>query len=816
MSTLSELLGQSAIENQILQHLHHSNRFVWVHGPSGSGKSVIAEHVNTQWKEREGDSITVLGDREQRDTPLYPLYRALKGWRLGSRLRDVVKREGAAPLRDVPFVGNTLAFLVGLLGSTATAAPRYLNDDEASLLSELQSHSIAQTPFLIIVDNVHWVDAASNRFLSRLLDDDIRENFSFAHRLRFLCVETLDQAPLVDPDGLARLRQHATLTIDIELPPREAFLPVLEAMGLAVELPKPLLEQLSDVTRGHLKLAYEIVQLANGRDSEAAMFSLTGSLPSIAMKLLATRLQSVDIAGGKLERLLRIAACIGQSFSADELRCAYSDPEAFLTALEIAMREDYLRGGDQLSFAHEIIQTALSNEGEPAEYHAKVLRCLKSLRPSDYISRFRHAILAGEPESAASLSFSIRAQHLRGDQFPAAPDFEAKIDTYLSTHREEMNAYEGAVKKMDKGDHHGAISTLTAIGTREGVIGSEISYLLALNYFKLRSPGSYAIAESLLQSACAQTDELELWYRLMSTLSIVLSNLGRVSEADRIRARIITKLRISTDPWTKKQRMILHRTASAILPPEAASAEILAAVEYFAPPNGTQIPRHAFQYVAALVNYSGVLFNLGRYSQAADVATKALELESSIRGAIRTVERYKICNNLAISALRDGRLAPNEVVTFLRATIQHETLTHDRLLILNNLAVAEALAGNLDDAFKRLNTAYQSLLEQGADRYYRFILGCNLAVVTHLRGNSKTGRTLWSSLRELIDGLPLYDHAMVIYRHAAFEAVFTNAQCASPETWNAYLQNDRPRFGESWQFYKYGFLLSDIVVWSES
>jgi tetratricopeptide (TPR) repeat protein len=302
----------------------------------------------------------------------------------------------------------------------------------------------------------------------------------------------------------------------------------------------------------------------------------------------------------------------------------------------------------------------------------------------------------------------------------------------------------------------------------------------------------------------------------MTTFSVVLSNLGRVAEADRIRARIVAKLRGSTDPWSRKQRMILHRTASAVLPPEAASSEILAAVEYFAPPNGTRIPRHAFQYIAALVNYSGVLFDLGRYSQSADAATEALELEATMRGAIRTVERYKICNNLAISALRDGRLSPGEVVAFLRAAIQHEEPTNDRVLILNNLGVAEALAGNLDESLTRLRDVYQQSLEAGADRYYTFFVGSNLAVVTHLSGNSAAGIGLWKGVREMIDGLPQYDHAMINFRHAALEAAFMNSEVKSPSDWDSYLHDQKPRFGESWNYYKYGFLLSDIVVWSES
>ena len=57
------------------------------------------------------------------------------------------------------------------------------------------------------------------------------------------------------------------------------------------------------------------------------------------MKLLNARLETVDGDGGSVRRLLRIAACIGQTFSAEELKCAYADRANFMAALEIATRE---------------------------------------------------------------------------------------------------------------------------------------------------------------------------------------------------------------------------------------------------------------------------------------------------------------------------------------------------------------------------------------------------------------------------------------------------------------------------------------------
>lgn len=815
MADLAQVLGQPIESARILAHLRRANAVVWLRGPSGAGKSEIAHEVVMQWKRNANEEIYLAGDKDQRDTPLFPLYRALKGWKYSKAFRRVLRQEGAAPLRDIPAIGNTLAFIMQLLRAGASHAPEYLSEDESEILSDLQSYS-TEDPFLMVIDNIHWLDDATCRLIYRLLDEDIRESFSFARRLRLLCVETEDQAPMVNMAVLARLRERAGLFVSLQLPSLEAFPGILKAMGLKRDIARQGLEQLYIVSRGHLTIAQQIVRIGNDDGIQSMALTSTGTLPEIVMKLLEARMRVAEISGGKVERLLRIAACIGQSFSCEELKCAFSDPEGFTAALEVATREEYLRGGVELVFAHEVIQAALVTKGDSPAYHAKLLECFKTLRPADYASRFRHALLAGDVFTAGQLAFAVRAQRLRGDHLSGAPDFEGKIDDVLLPYGPEIAAYMQAIKQMDSGKHQEAIHSLAGFSAREDIIGAEIKYLLALNYFKLRTLPAYKVADSLLASALAEIDELELWSRLSSTHSVVLAHLGRMTEADRSRNTVIARLKKNNDSWAKTQRMILHRTASLVMPPEPACGEVSAAVEYFAPSKGTDMPRQAFQYMAALVNYSGVLFDLGRYGSSADAAATALEFHAKTRGVTRTVERYKVCNNLAIACLRSKRLSAIETADFMRLTMEGETPTHDRLLFLNNLAVVEALAGNIAAARERLEIAFLQVSTGNVDSFYYYVVVGNLAGLLHLSGHTRKGLALWRSLSDHLKRLPEYDFEVLAFRQTAFEKAFKQVRVGDAAAWDSYLDQEAPQFGDSWFFYRYGFLLSDIVVWSES
>ena len=99
-------------------------------------------------------------------------------------------------------------------------------------------------------------------------------------------------------------------------------------------------------------------------------------------------------------------------------------------------------------------------------------------------------MLANDRDAAAELAFSIRTQTIRGERVRGASELEARIDGAMERYRNEAEASSHALIQMDKGDHYEAIRLLGATTKHEGIVGAEMSYLLALNYFKLRTNGA--------------------------------------------------------------------------------------------------------------------------------------------------------------------------------------------------------------------------------------------------------------------------------------------------------------------------------------
>ena len=173
---------------------------------------------------------------------------------------------------------------------------------------------------------------------------------------------------------------------------------VLRALGLRRPLDVQTCRSLYKLTRGHLKLASEIVRYLSESELDAAIGAAgkadAATVDRLAAALLRARLSSLPQSSENLERLLAIAACLGKSFSRRELECAFAEPGKFATALDLAQREEYVMGnGDALQFTHEIVQTALQylETPETATYHDRLAECIRHLRPGDYMRRFAHS-----------------------------------------------------------------------------------------------------------------------------------------------------------------------------------------------------------------------------------------------------------------------------------------------------------------------------------------------------------------------------------------------------------------------------------------
>lgn len=824
MESLLKVLGRSGVGDELAQKLA-DRQSCWLSGPSGTGKTELSRYVANMWLRTKGEVRWIVGDKDQAATTYLAANRTLAATRARRTSRDADKDFPLAVLRGIPWVGTPISALAKMLVTRLEpSGPDFLSAEAQDLLAGFQKECISER-ILFIVDNVHWLDSGTADLLVRMVSPEVSSSYTFIERSVFLFVETTDQDPVESSAArVAELKARAGTKIALQFSSRSQFPDVLLNLGLDQQPDKDVCDRLYDLTRGHLKLAKEIVRLLQ-QDVPEKVLEQDADPADIAEKLLTLRLASLPANATDIQKLLGIASCIGQTFSKSELECAFSDTQKFASALDIARREEFVSGeGDVLQFSHEVVQTALKMlvVAEAAPFHHKLAECVRHIRPGDYRSRLRHSTKTEDYRRSASVAFALLMQERRGEtQLEAGLDRPS--ETALGEYRETFNAANAALAAMDNGRHAGAIQLLFPFYDGEDtLVQGEIAYLLALNYYKQRSRNDYENARAILEPWIPRRDEGELWYRLMLTLAVVHASLGdqRSSSETLTRVRIYLEKSVSHDAGARAKIQILNRKADVFYPLEVAAVLIEKAIEYFAPPPGSEIPRNAFQYTAALINYSGNAYIRGEFASSLKTVDLAVRFISAFSNRVRLPEAYKAFNNYAIAAVRAEHLAPLEALEILD-TVAHATGGSDRLdfaLLSANRGVANFLAGPVEDADALLKRSYDGCKKDEVEGYYLAFAASNYAASRYLLGAPKLAldlleevdQCLWENPGELRRSLSLRQQCM---KQAIAENLATD-----PKSWDNLPKllhgSDGPNV--SWRALGYGVIMSDIQVWSES
>jgi DNA-binding CsgD family transcriptional regulator len=288
------------------------------------------------------------------------------------------------------------ALLLDGSGDVAAIEPRAIG---LAVLDALTALSSTQ-PVVVGVDDFQWLDTASARTLlfalRRLEDERIGALFTVragAHELdRGLAsgtVERISVGPL-DVDALfAVLREH-----------------------LGVELSRPQLTQLREVTGGNPFFALEI-----GRE-----FAHSPPAPGRPLRVPSTLR---EVVGGRLERLpatghdvLLLAAASGRP-TVDVLTAAHGDRLHVLSGLEQAVRAGVVELDDQrVRFAHPLLSSVCYDAAPPWRRRAAHSRLAAVVEGEE---RARHLALATEgADAAVAAALDEAAPHALGRGAPAA------------------------------------------------------------------------------------------------------------------------------------------------------------------------------------------------------------------------------------------------------------------------------------------------------------------------------------------------------------------------------------------------------------
>ena len=466
-------------------------------GEPGIGKSRLAARFAA---EVHAGSAAVLAGRAERelDQPYAPLVEAL-----GAESPDV-------------------------RGASDVQAGRVRLHDS---LVEAIEHAAAGRPLLLVLDDVHWADAATLAFLHHLT-------------ARGAVVPVLVLATS-RPEG------HAAFAHEFEAVP-------VPLEGLSLGETEALLAGRADA---------ELLRSRTGGNPfflEALLDAgATEELPTGVAELVTTRVATLGEAVGSV---LQAAAILGREFEVElAATVAGRALDETLAALDAAAAARLLvrTAGDpgRAAFVHALVQEALvqaTQAGERALLHARALEVLESRGSNEaLVAAARHALEAAPlvpPERLAALAEAAAAVLTHGYAAADAADLLARAVAQVRTPapraRLECALGEALLQANRPEDARDAFERTAAAARRLGE-----GALLARAALGLAGAGVTILAVdrqrvALLEEAldALDDDEAELRARLQSRLAIELAYDADRARRDRLAADAVATARSTKDP----------------------------------------------------------------------------------------------------------------------------------------------------------------------------------------------------------------------------------------------------------------------------
>jgi tetratricopeptide (TPR) repeat protein len=356
-----------------------------VEGPAGIGKTRLLLAAERHGRELGLTTLSARGSELERDFA-YGLVRQL----------FEVPLVAASPPERAEFLAGAAghaARLFGLAAAQDDAADALLDPSFAILhgLYWLSANLGRRSPLLLSVDDVHWADQASLRFLHYL-----------GRRLRELPIAVVAaMRPARSADGsplLAALAADPSAEI-LELEPlsqRAVAELIRQAFGTEVE---PAFEAAChEVTGGVPFLVRELLREiaeAGIEPAAAAASRVAGLAPRAVSHWVVHRLGRLSASA---RELARAAAVLGEADLRLAAGLAGVDPRAAATAADELAAAGILEGGRPLRFVHPVVRAAVEADippGERAGLHAAAAGRLASEGASAH--RIAAHLLATDP-----------------------------------------------------------------------------------------------------------------------------------------------------------------------------------------------------------------------------------------------------------------------------------------------------------------------------------------------------------------------------------------------------------------------------------
>jgi class 3 adenylate cyclase/tetratricopeptide (TPR) repeat protein len=442
---LSLLIGRTAqfnaLDAELASATNSEARVVGVVGEAGSGKSRLCFEFAESCRKR---GIRVYETRVMAHgyaTPYQPILELLRDY-LGIKAAqppDEARREVAKAIADLPAAGDTLPLLLDFMGLTDAAhpAPRLDPATRKMRLIELVRNIVRSSgpghPAVVLVEDLHWIDAASAEFVEAMVDAVIGTTTLLLFNFRYDYVAAWMQRTHYRQVNLSPLDRKETNDLLYDLLGRDPSLALISRHIAERAQGNPFfIEELvhSLIERGDFEGTRGAYRLAGGIDAIP--------LPATIEALLAARIDHLDESA---RQVLQCAAVIGR-----EVPVMILESGTGLKPAELAETLGRLRRSELLrelpltepglhAFCHPLIQEvcyrSLLRETR-RKIHAKVARAIK-LDFAD-LREERISLLAYHLEEAGELMEAAQA-NIRAAFWIGAHDSSQGLRSWTKSHQ---------------------------------------------------------------------------------------------------------------------------------------------------------------------------------------------------------------------------------------------------------------------------------------------------------------------------------------------------------------------------------------------
>ncbi len=812
---ISRILNNDKVSKDITDILNSDTPCtIILSGPSGRGKSFIAENASSELASDKSCCIYLMGDEERKSEEFYPLKLFVE--KKDKNLNKGVKAIRAS-LEEVPYIGKGLKVLTEDYDFGKNKQKRVIQDTvpfkrhldfSLHVLGLHRSHE----KVVIICDGINEFDKSTIDYLTSLKEGFLELNEDF--NISFLIISnTQNEVP-----SYFKLDN----THNIDLPPisKEQAKDIIKIWSNRDLSPKEL-DIIQSCSGGHLQL----LKIASNYIKEANQFELPDNRADFYKILIDARLRKLKDYYERIKQILIAISESGMRSSVSEILCLLGEDKAIQELLKHAVQMDLLFIKDNyIHFAHSVIEDyAKSFQDTPKlDFYGKLGNCLRKLTPGDYYRRAICAQLSDDIAESDTLWALAAIRKMREGTFDEIDTITKKISSSTTGNdvKEALVGFQQCYKISFDGDIDEALNMTEQISNAiPKAVLAEKNYLKCENLTKKISKISKEEGLRLINEwEEIKEQEPEIWYRLLQLKIIIASELGLIDLALQTEAQIFKYFseRLIFDIHARSNINRINLFSEVLYPPEIAHKKMLQTEKRLTEEVKNEQYHKVIDLFISSTNLSSNSFLIDDIDNAIHFAQKATALMNEFN-ALRLPSIEAPISNLYLATLAKDRSTLPSIIVKYKKLYQSMSVDENNVLIDINYAGLLLVNEQIEEAFEILKVSKYIPEKDIDDNYYYYYYWCNYAIIQFLRGNYKDSQEKMLLLEPIVENISHFLKKYYVKHHQIIKEMMQKQYIKSYSEIKKDIEITAPIFSSSiWNRFKTGYLFTDIQIWTSS